>query len=252
MRLRRPLAAAAAIAAALAGTTIVGTTTAGADASGSGTSASPQTILVLSAEGASATATRAAIRDLGGRVVDVNKAIGLYTVRTSTKGFAAKARQSDAVTAAAEDRSIGYAPGTVAPGKKVEREHVGATNKGTAAVTAEGAAAGDPAGREALGPEHGRRVRRARPSTTATSGCGSASSTPASTPASPTWPLRWTAGCRATSSLTCPTSTGRASSPAARTRTCGTTPATAPTWPARWPPLLTASACRASPPASPW
>jgi lantibiotic leader peptide-processing serine protease len=144
VRLRRPLAATAAIAAALAGTTIVGTTTAGADTSGSGTTAGPQTILVLSAEGASGAETRAAIRDLGGRVVDVNEAVGLYTVRTSTEGFAAKALRSDAVSAAAKDRSIGYAPGAVAPGEKIEREHMGATDKGTAAVAAEGAASGDP------------------------------------------------------------------------------------------------------------
>jgi subtilisin family serine protease len=137
VRLRRPLAAAAAIAAALAGSTLVGTTTAGADTSQaqqSGRTASPQTILVLAEADATRAETRAAIRDLGGRIVDVNKAIGLYTVRTSTKGFAAKARATDVVTAAAKDRAVGYAPGAVAAGKKVEKEHMGARNKGSGAV----------------------------------------------------------------------------------------------------------------------
>jgi len=141
VRLRRPLAATAAIAAALGGSTLVGTTTADAGTTTTGRTASPQTILVLGASGATGAETRAAIRDLGGRVVDVNKAIGLYTVRTSTKGFAAKARATDVVSAAAKDRAIGYAPGAVARAKKVEREHVGAANKGTAAVTATSAAA---------------------------------------------------------------------------------------------------------------
>ena len=140
MRLRRPLAAAAAIAAALAGTTLVGTTTAGADTSQTrkaGRTASPQTILVLGASGATGAQTRAAIRDLGGRVVDVNKAIGLYTVRTSTKGFASSATAKRAISVAAKDRAVGYAPGAVSAGKKVEKEHEGAKNKGTAAVTAD-------------------------------------------------------------------------------------------------------------------
>ena len=144
VRLRRPLAATAAIAAALAGTTIVGTTTAGADTTQtrqSGRTASPQTVLVLADQGASGAATRAAIRDLGGKVVDVNKAIGLYTVRTSTKGFAAKARGTEAVAAAARDRAIGYAPGASTAGKKVEKEHEGAKNKGSKAVTAQTPAA---------------------------------------------------------------------------------------------------------------
>ncbi len=140
MRLRRPLAAAAAIAAALAGTTIVGTTTAGADTTRTGQTgrtASPQTVLVLGAADATGAETRAAIKDLGGRVVEANKAIGLYTVRTSTKGFAAKARGADAVAAAAKDRAIGYAPSAASVGRKVEKEHEGAKNKGTAAVTAD-------------------------------------------------------------------------------------------------------------------
>ena len=147
MRLRRPIAVAAAIAAALGGSALVGTTTAGADTGSTGSSgstartASPQTVLVLKAQGASGAETRAAIHDLGGKVVDVNRSIGLYTVRTSTKGFAADARRSDLVAAAAKDRAIGYAPGAVARARKVEREHVGATNKGTAAVTATSAAA---------------------------------------------------------------------------------------------------------------
>jgi lantibiotic leader peptide-processing serine protease len=147
VQLRRPLAATAAIAAALAGTTIVGTTSAGAGTAKTGRTASPQTVLVLGAKDGTGAETRAAISDLGGRVVDVNKAIGLYTVRTSTKGFAARAARSDAVTAAAKDVAIGYAPGAVAPSKKVEREHVGARDKGTGAVTATSAAAaeqGDP------------------------------------------------------------------------------------------------------------
>jgi lantibiotic leader peptide-processing serine protease len=147
VQLRRPLAATAAIAAALAGTAIVGTTSAGAGTAKTGRTASPQTVLVLGAKDGTGAETRAAISDLGGRVVDVNKAIGLYTVRTSTKGFAARAARSDAVTAAAKDVAIGYAPGAVAPSKKVEREHVGARDKGTGAVTATSAAAaeqGDP------------------------------------------------------------------------------------------------------------
>ena len=73
---------------------------------------------------------------------------------------------------------------------------------------------------------------RPTPSSSATRRSRSASWTPASTAATPTSRRTSTAGSRATSSPTCPTSTGRASTPAASTRSTWTTTATAPTSPA--------------------
>ena len=141
MRLRRPLAAAAAIAAALAGTTIVGTTTAGADTTRTGQTgrtASPQTILVLGAADATGAETRAAIKRPGRPRRRGEQGHRPLHRPDLDQGLRRQgARQSDAVAAAAKDRAIGYAPGAVSAGKKVEKEHEGAKNKGTAAVTAD-------------------------------------------------------------------------------------------------------------------
>jgi subtilisin family serine protease len=144
VRPHRLLAGIAATAAAAGTTYLAAPPPASADGARTARTATPQTVLVLGAEHASAASTRAAITDAGGRVVDVNKAIGLYTVRTSTQGFAAQVRRSEAVQAAAADAVVGYAPGAVAAGRKVEREHVGAAHKGSGAVAPVAAAQGDP------------------------------------------------------------------------------------------------------------
>lgn len=142
MRIRRPLAAAVATAAALAATAVASSTTAGADTSTGGRTAAPQTYLVLADEGATAAETRSAIRAAGGEVVAVNRAIGLYTVRTSAKQFAATVRGAEGVTAAAKDTMIGYAPGGVEKRQAVEQEHMGAANKGSSDLPGTGPSAG--------------------------------------------------------------------------------------------------------------
>jgi subtilisin family serine protease len=142
--MRRTSVVVAATAAAATVLSLIGTTTAGADTARTQPTARPQTVLVLAAAGATDKEARQAIRRSGGRVLEANRAIGLYTVRTSTKGFAADVRASAAVAAAAKDAAIGYAPGAVAAGKKVEKEHEGAAGKGTGAVNAAVDASPDP------------------------------------------------------------------------------------------------------------
>jgi subtilisin family serine protease len=141
VRTRRALAAGAATAAALA-SAVAGTTTAGADTTAGDLSAGPQEVLVLAEAGAPATETRQAIEAAGGRVVEVNEALGLYTVRTSTPGFAADVRDAEGVAAAAKDQAIGYAPGNVEKRAAVEEEHIGASHKGSGALPGTGPTAG--------------------------------------------------------------------------------------------------------------
>lgn len=138
------MAAVAAAAAAITAVTITGSGSAGAETRAGARTASPQTVLVLAAKGSTGAEVRQAVKENGGRVVDVNRAIGLYTVRTSAKGFAAQVRRSSVVDAAAGDTVVGYAPGAVAAGRKVETEHQGAANKGSGAVTAAVDASPDP------------------------------------------------------------------------------------------------------------
>jgi subtilisin family serine protease len=138
---RRALTAGAAVA-ALAATAVAGVPAAGADTAAKQRQAGPHEVLVLAEDGASAAETRRAIEASGGRVVDVNKALGLYTVRTSARGFAAEIRTADSVAAAAKDRAVGYAPGAPEKRTAVEEEHVGAAHKGEGDLPGTGPTAG--------------------------------------------------------------------------------------------------------------
>jgi subtilisin family serine protease len=137
----RALALAAATVAALGATTVVGPT-AGADTRSADRTVSPRTLLVLGDAGASEKQVRAAVRDAGGRVVAANDAIGLYTVRTTTKGFAAKVRDQRAVAAAAKDQVIGHTPRRATKPAKVEQEHKLAAKRGAADTPGTGPSAG--------------------------------------------------------------------------------------------------------------
>ena len=50
------------------------------------------------------------VKDGGGKVVSVNKAIGVATVRSANKDFAADAAREGALVGAAPNRSIGHSP----------------------------------------------------------------------------------------------------------------------------------------------
>jgi subtilisin family serine protease len=128
--------------AALVTSAVAGIPTAGADTESRQRQAGPQEVLVLAEEGAGAAETRRAIESSGGQVVEVNEALGLYTVRTTTKGFTADVRAADSVAAAAKDRAIGYAPGAIEKRDAVEEEHLGATNKGEGDLPGTGPQAG--------------------------------------------------------------------------------------------------------------
>jgi subtilisin family serine protease len=105
---RRPLAATAAAAVAIA-TALVVPATAGTATAAPAASSGSTRYVVLAADGASRAAAVAAIGRAGGRVVAENTAIGAYTVEGGA-GFATAARQQGALTGAVADRAIGKAP----------------------------------------------------------------------------------------------------------------------------------------------
>ena len=80
--------------------------------SGAGAARGEQTrYVVLYKQGASAAQAQKAIEAAGGRVVQVNKAIGVGSVVSSNPGFAAAVAAKGAIAGAARDQVIGHAPG---------------------------------------------------------------------------------------------------------------------------------------------
>jgi subtilisin family serine protease len=75
-----------------------------------GALAARKTFVVVYAKGASPAAARAAVRAAGGRIVHVNRAVGVATVRARA-GFARRVARSRAILGAAPNRSIGRVPG---------------------------------------------------------------------------------------------------------------------------------------------
>ena len=119
MRLRRPLAATAAIAAALAGSTLVGTTTADAGTTSSG--ASTEYTVVWTAKASRAQAVEA-VKANGGRVTGHNDSARTLTVKAPAKGFVLDVAATRAVVGAARQRAIGKAP-AIGVRDRVEKEH---------------------------------------------------------------------------------------------------------------------------------
>src|SRR3954464_6283377 len=70
----------------------------------------PREYVVLYKHGVSASQGREAVEDAGGRILSVNKRIGVATVRSSDKDFAANARREGALVGAAQNKPIGHAP----------------------------------------------------------------------------------------------------------------------------------------------
>ena len=71
-----------------------------------------QTYVVLIERGASADAAKQAVRRAGGRVVSLNSAVGVATVRSTNADFVADVSRTKAVQGAARNRPIGEAPAT--------------------------------------------------------------------------------------------------------------------------------------------
>ena len=71
-----------------------------------------QTYVVLIERGASADAAKQAVRRSGGRVVSLNSAVGVATVRSTNADFVADVSRTKAVQGAARNRPIGEAPAT--------------------------------------------------------------------------------------------------------------------------------------------
>ena len=141
---RRPLAAAAATAVAIATALVVPATVGTASAAPAAATGSTRYV-VLAADGVSRSAAVAAITRAGGRVLTENKAIGAYTVEAGST-FATAAAGQAALTGAVADRIIGRAPATptrVDPNaepaaERTARARAGVAPKATkAAVTAE-------------------------------------------------------------------------------------------------------------------
>jgi subtilisin family serine protease len=81
---------------------------------------------------ASAAEARAAVEQAGGRVLEVNAAVGVATARSQDADFVAKAAAQPELVGAARDRAIGRAPGGTHPKFSIEREsQVGAARAET-------------------------------------------------------------------------------------------------------------------------
>ncbi|WP_205698270.1 S8 family serine peptidase [Conexibacter sp. SYSU D00693] len=83
-----------------------------------------RTYVVVLQQDASASAGRAAIERAGGRVVQLNDAVGVATVTSTNASFADEAVKSKAVAGAATDRAVGKAPADqaqLAQRREVER-----------------------------------------------------------------------------------------------------------------------------------
>jgi subtilisin family serine protease len=78
-------------------------------ASASKRAATAQSYVVLYERGASDARARAAIENAGGRVVEVNREVGVASVRSSNANFVTDVSRSAAVKGAARNRPVGYA-----------------------------------------------------------------------------------------------------------------------------------------------
>jgi subtilisin family serine protease len=87
---------------------------------------SAREFVVAFEKGTSSKEGRAAVAAAGGKVVDVNKAIGVATVRSSDPAFARKADGQAAITGTAPNATIGHSPGAGRkegpPWRRVENE----------------------------------------------------------------------------------------------------------------------------------
>lgn len=101
-----------------------------APATGAAASASREYV-VLYESGASQAAAAKAITAAGGRIVDVNKDIGVATVRSSSPTFTDDVAASKAVESAARNRSIG----TAETGRKQKEDAIESDASATAAAT---------------------------------------------------------------------------------------------------------------------
>src|SRR3954454_9900363 len=106
------------------------------------------TYVVVYDAGASPAAARAAVAAAGGRIVREQKAIGVASVVSSNRRFAAEVSAAKAVYGAARNRPIGYAPPTARPKRfQLESERGGALGTSRAARARSSQApevAGDP------------------------------------------------------------------------------------------------------------
>jgi lantibiotic leader peptide-processing serine protease len=78
--------------------------------SSSSAGSKPRDYVVLYERGATAAQGRDAVEDAGGRIVSVNKQIGVATVHSSNRDFIAHAAREGAIVGAAANRPIGHAP----------------------------------------------------------------------------------------------------------------------------------------------
>jgi subtilisin family serine protease len=72
----------------------------------------PREYIVLYKHGVSAAQGEHAVKAAGGRILDVNKKIGVATVRSSDRDFIANAERQQAVQGAATNKPIGHSPRT--------------------------------------------------------------------------------------------------------------------------------------------
>jgi len=76
----------------------------------SGSDSQKRTFVVLYERGAAAATAAEAVQDAGGKVIDVNRKVGVATVRSSNADFATDVAKSTAIVGAAHNRAIGQAP----------------------------------------------------------------------------------------------------------------------------------------------
>ena len=69
-----------------------------------------QTYVVLLERGASVDAAKAAVKGAGGRVVSINRKVGVATVRSANADFVTDVSRTQAVQGAAHNRAVGEAP----------------------------------------------------------------------------------------------------------------------------------------------
>src|SRR4051812_10379444 len=89
----------------------------------SSSGAAAQEYVVLYDRGVSAAQGADAVQDAGGRVVTVNRKIGVATVRSTNEDFIADAAHERALAGAAPNKAIGHSPpaSTWQPQWRVER-----------------------------------------------------------------------------------------------------------------------------------
>ena len=250
--IRRLLAGAAATAAALV--TGVLSSPVGAQADSTAPSGPRTEFTVLASDGASLAAAVDAVESEGGTVVRSNSDVGLLTVRAPRDGFVLAMTGHDAVVGAARAQVIGHTPGAAPIKDPVENEGARSTDRGTAASpNAKGAST---AGMDPLdGQLWGLRMVRSDAARTVQAGdkgvtvgildSGIDARNPDLAPN-----FDWARSRNFATDNT--TSTGRASSRAARTRSAGTTPGTGRTSPARSAQPPTGAGSPGSHRTSPW